>query len=140
MRGHGLPILNLYERTLSLLSCKHVDEVIIGAPLVITQDLITSMNIDVVVRGTTCDLTDKDGHERLDFDYDEKSAGFVRAEAFAVPAKLGILRTLPSRRTLTALQIVARILAQRESFQLRYESKAAKEAAYVAGKVYVEEA
>jgi ethanolamine-phosphate cytidylyltransferase len=30
LRHHGLPILNLYERTLSLLSCKYVDEVIIG--------------------------------------------------------------------------------------------------------------
>ena len=63
LRGHGLPgavgagavqsgggalkrdasssralhaVLNLYERTLSLLSCKYVDEVIIGAPWEIT--------------------------------------------------------------------------------------------------------
>jgi ethanolamine-phosphate cytidylyltransferase len=40
IRGNGLPILNLYERTLSLLSCKYVDEVIIGAPFVISEDLI----------------------------------------------------------------------------------------------------
>ena len=132
--------MNLYERTLSLLSCKHVDEVIIGAPLAITQDLITSMNIDVIVRGTTCDLTDKDGHDRLDFDYDAQSASYVREEAYAVPAKLGILRTIPSRRTMTALQIVARIMSQRDNFTKRYEVKAAKEAAYVAQKTYVVEA
>lgn len=29
-------VLNLYERTLSLLACKYVDEVIIGAPWEIT--------------------------------------------------------------------------------------------------------
>jgi cytidyltransferase-like protein len=139
VRGHGLPILNLYERTLSLLSCKYVDEVIIGAPLVITADLITSMKIDVVVRGTTCDLTDKDGHERLDFDFDASSARYVREEAYAVPARLGILRTIPSARTLTALHIVARIMAQRDAFQRRYVAKAAKEEAYTAGKVYVAE-
>lgn len=52
LRGKGLPILNLYERALSLLSCKVVDEVILGAPWVITEDLIKSMNISVVVKGT----------------------------------------------------------------------------------------
>jgi ethanolamine-phosphate cytidylyltransferase len=51
IRGHGLPILNLYERTLSLLSCKYVDEVIIGAPWVITDDLLKTMNITVVAKG-----------------------------------------------------------------------------------------
>jgi ethanolamine-phosphate cytidylyltransferase len=51
LRGHGMPVLNLYERALSLLSCKYVDEVIIGAPWVITDELITSMNIAVVAKG-----------------------------------------------------------------------------------------
>lgn len=33
-----------------MLSCKYVDEVIIGAPLQVTKDLIVSMNVHVVVR------------------------------------------------------------------------------------------
>ena len=32
-----------------LCSCKHVDDVVIGAPFIITQDLIKSLNIDKVV-------------------------------------------------------------------------------------------
>lgn len=32
------------------LACKHVDDIVIGAPFIITEDLIKSLNIDVVVR------------------------------------------------------------------------------------------
>ena len=35
----------------SVLSCRYVDEVIIGAPLVITEDMMKTMNISVVVKG-----------------------------------------------------------------------------------------
>lgn len=36
-RGPHLPIMNVHERSLSVLSCKFVDEVIIGAPPVMTE-------------------------------------------------------------------------------------------------------
>jgi glycerol-3-phosphate cytidylyltransferase-like family protein len=32
------------------LACKHVDDIVIGAPFIITEDLIKSLNIDKVVR------------------------------------------------------------------------------------------
>jgi glycerol-3-phosphate cytidylyltransferase-like family protein len=32
------------------LACKHVDDIVIGAPFIITEDLIKSLNIDIVVR------------------------------------------------------------------------------------------
>lgn len=50
-RSPHLPILSLHERSLSVLSCKFVDEVIIGAPWVVTQDLLTTFNVSVVVSG-----------------------------------------------------------------------------------------
>lgn len=34
------------------LACKHVDDVIIGAPFVITKDLIKSLNIKKVIKIT----------------------------------------------------------------------------------------
>jgi len=37
------------------LSCKHVDDVVIGAPFILTQDLITSLHINVVVEMTGTD-------------------------------------------------------------------------------------
>jgi glycerol-3-phosphate cytidylyltransferase-like family protein len=34
------------------LACKHVDDVVIGAPFIITKDLITSLNIKKVIHIT----------------------------------------------------------------------------------------
>jgi hypothetical protein len=51
--------MNLHERCLSVLACKWVDEVIMGSPKVLTADLITTFNIDLVVRGT---VSETGGH------------------------------------------------------------------------------
>jgi ethanolamine-phosphate cytidylyltransferase len=48
-KGEHYPIQTLQERMLMTLSCKHVDDVVIGAPFVITNDLIQSLNIKKVV-------------------------------------------------------------------------------------------
>jgi ethanolamine-phosphate cytidylyltransferase len=34
------------------LACKHVDDVVIGAPFILTQDLVTSLNISKVIHIT----------------------------------------------------------------------------------------
>lgn len=39
-KGTNYPIMNLYERTLGVLSCRYVDEVIIGAPWCISSQMI----------------------------------------------------------------------------------------------------
>merc|ERR1712029_1168547 len=48
-RGESFPVVSLQERVLMCLSCKHVDDVVIGAPFILTQDLINSLHISVVV-------------------------------------------------------------------------------------------
>lgn len=40
-KGMNYPIMNIHERTLGVLSCRYVDEVIIGAPFSCTEQLIT---------------------------------------------------------------------------------------------------
>eukprot|EP00448_Togula_jolla_P029195 CAMPEP_0170639874 /NCGR_PEP_ID=MMETSP0224-20130122/39895_1 /TAXON_ID=285029 /ORGANISM="Togula jolla, Strain CCCM 725" /LENGTH=359 /DNA_ID=CAMNT_0010970285 /DNA_START=39 /DNA_END=1115 /DNA_ORIENTATION=+ len=49
------PILTTQERALALLSLRSVDDVILGAPWEVTQELLVSMNISVVVAGTRQD-------------------------------------------------------------------------------------
>uniref|UniRef100_A0A7S3FFP1 ethanolamine-phosphate cytidylyltransferase n=1 Tax=Prasinoderma singulare TaxID=676789 RepID=A0A7S3FFP1_9VIRI len=73
-RGAHFPILNVHERALSVLACRYVDEVVIGAPRHVTRDLISTFNIGLVL----CD------------DLDEVSASSDR-EAYAVPREMGIL-------------------------------------------------
>ena len=51
-RGPHHPIMNLHERSLSVLACRYVDEVVIGAPWDVTRDLLTTFNISLVVHGT----------------------------------------------------------------------------------------
>jgi ethanolamine-phosphate cytidylyltransferase len=52
-KGSNYPIMNLQERVLSVLACKYVSEVVIGAPYVVTSDLIEHFNISVVAHGAT---------------------------------------------------------------------------------------
>lgn len=52
IKGANYPIATLQERVLCVCACKHVDEVIIGAPLEITEDMISTLNIKHVVNGT----------------------------------------------------------------------------------------
>jgi len=47
--GKNYPIMNLHERVLNVLSCGHVDDVIIGAPWAVSDDMITTFNIQKVV-------------------------------------------------------------------------------------------
>jgi ethanolamine-phosphate cytidylyltransferase len=44
-QGDKFPLQTCQERVLMALSCKYVDEVVIGAPYIITKDLINSLNI-----------------------------------------------------------------------------------------------
>jgi len=139
IRGNGLPILNLYERTLSLLSCKYVDEVIIGAPFVITEDLIKSMNVSVVAKGTVSDISNSNGHVTTSLECNQENVGSLIACEYAVPKSLGILREFKSTSSLTALSILKRICVQRQAFETRYDKKSKAEESYQQSKVFVEE-
>ncbi|VDD85403.1 unnamed protein product, partial [Enterobius vermicularis] len=51
-KGGNHPIMSLHERVLSVLAYKPVSEVVIGAPYMITEDLIRRFNVQVVVHGS----------------------------------------------------------------------------------------
>lgn len=40
LRGSHFPLMNLHERSLSVLACRYVDEVIIGAPQEVSNDMV----------------------------------------------------------------------------------------------------
>eukprot|EP00735_Rhodelphis_limneticus_P009263 TRINITY_DN2644_c0_g1::TRINITY_DN2644_c0_g1_i2::g.26020::m.26020 TRINITY_DN2644_c0_g1::TRINITY_DN2644_c0_g1_i2::g.26020 ORF type:complete len:405 (+),score=110.80,sp/Q9ZVI9/PECT1_ARATH/56.45/7e-147,CTP_transf_2/PF01467.21/7.6e-14,CTP_transf_2/PF01467.21/3.9e-12,CTP_transf_2/PF01467.21/5.5e+03,FAD_syn/PF06574.7/1.9,FAD_syn/PF06574.7/1.7e+02,FAD_syn/PF06574.7/73 TRINITY_DN2644_c0_g1_i2:39-1217(+) len=115
-RGHNFPIMNLHERTLSVLSCKYVDEVIIGAPWKVTTDLIRTMNISMVVHGTTSDPSMKPFTGEDD--------------PYQVPKETGIFKEIKSTSNLTASEIIQRIIKNRDAYEKRNESKVKKEEQY----------
>lgn len=128
-RGRGSPMLDLHERALSVLACRYVDECVIGAPAVITDDLITTFNIAVVLRGTVAETR-----------IEGAPPGTSDEARYAVPRVRGMLQTLPSPSATTAGALVDRIVANRIAYEARNRGKAAAEAAYYQDKkAFVEE-
>lgn len=115
-RGGGFPIMNLHERALSVLSCRYVDEVIIGAPWALTADMINSMHITKVVKGENPDQAERPDH--------------TLGPEYQVAAEKGILEVIPSSNPLTASVILERVMKDRETFMARYKRKHASETAY----------
>uniref|UniRef100_A0AAY4BYX4 ethanolamine-phosphate cytidylyltransferase n=1 Tax=Denticeps clupeoides TaxID=299321 RepID=A0AAY4BYX4_9TELE len=62
-KGKNYPIMNIHERTLSVLACRHVSEVVIGAPYTITKDLLDHFKVDLVCHGKTEVFPDRGGYD-----------------------------------------------------------------------------
>ncbi|XP_021763279.1 ethanolamine-phosphate cytidylyltransferase-like [Chenopodium quinoa] len=121
-RGSHQPIMNLHERSLSVLACRYVDEVIIGAPWEVSKDTITTFNISLVVHGTVA--------ESDDFQQEEDNP-------YAVPISMGIFKVIESPLDITTTTIIKRIVANHEAYQKRNEKKAASERKYYEEKTFV---
>nr|GLL36763.1 ethanolamine-phosphate cytidylyltransferase-like [Ipomoea trifida] len=121
-RGAHRPIMNLHERSLSVLACGYVDEVIIGAPREVSKDMITTFNISLVVHGTVA--------EDNDFQKEE-------GNPYAVPISMDIFQVLESPLDITTSTIIRRIVSNHEAYQKRNEKKAESERRYYEGKTYI---
>ena len=110
--------MNLNERTLSVLGCKYVSDVVIDPPWCLTREMIASLNISVVAHGAVHDPNDDD-HE-VDGAHD----------SYRLPKELGIFVPLPSTIDLTVDTIVGRIHNNHEKIQAKINRKAEKEKEY----------
>ncbi|KAL9239058.1 hypothetical protein vseg_013413 [Gypsophila vaccaria] len=121
-RGAHRPIMNLHERSLSVLACRYVDEVIIGAPLEVSKDMIATFNISLVVHGTIA--------EGDDFRQENNNP-------YAVPISMGIFKVIESPLDITTSTIIRRIVSNHEAYQKRNEKKGESEKRYYESKTYV---
>ncbi|PSS17705.1 Ethanolamine-phosphate cytidylyltransferase [Actinidia chinensis var. chinensis] len=121
-RGAHRPIMNLHERSLSVLACRYVDEVIIGAPWEVSKDMITTFNISLVVHGTVAE----------DNDFQKE-----KCNPYAVPISMDIFKLLASPLDITTSTIIRRIVSNHEAYQKRNERKAESERRYYEGKTFV---
>lgn len=119
-RGNHYPIMHLHERSLSVLASRYVDEVIIGAPLEITKDMITTFNISLVVHGTVA----------------EKSLTSEK-DPYEVPKSIGIFRLLESPKDITTTSVAQRIMANHDAYVKRNAKKAKSEKRYYEERKYV---
>lgn len=123
-RGPHQLIMGLHERALSVLACKYADEVIIGAPDVISEDLLLTFGVSLVVRGSVHESGDPASEETR----------------YAVPREKGMFRVLKSPANMTSVTMIKRIVENRAQFEQRQAKKTQTEAEYYKGaKQYVDE-
>jgi cytidyltransferase-like protein len=113
-RGSNFPIMNLNERTLSVLSCRYVSDVVIDPPWVMTREMIAALGISVVAHGSTNDPNDTDAEQ----------------DSYAVPKAMGIYQELASEHELTVETIVGRLQANQERLRAKVEKKMKAENEY----------
>jgi ethanolamine-phosphate cytidylyltransferase len=103
----GMPIMTLQERVLNVLAMRYVDDVIIGAPYVITSQLLEQVGASVVVEGSSATRP-------------------VKVDAHCVPKQQGIFTQIESDYPdLTARQVVRRVLENYSGFAARNKAKEA---------------
>ena len=116
VRGSNFPLMSLNERVLSVLSCRYVDEVIIGAPYTVTKDVLEKIyKVSVVAHGLNSALPDSD-HQ----------------DPYKLPKELGIYQTIQTQYSdVTYNTIIERILKNRLAYEERNRKKEAKELAAI---------
>lgn len=112
-RGSNFPIMNLNERTLSVLSCRHVGDVVIDPPWHLTKEMIAALNISIVAHGNVHDPNDDEG-----------------SDPYEVPKAMGIFQAIPSTVDLTVDDVLQRLHANRERLEKKVEKKMKEENQY----------
>lgn len=134
--GKNSPILNLQERVFNLLALKYVDDVVIGAPLKINEDLIRSLKINKVL----CVKSAKKDNNNKDDYVNNEEIKKQQYDPYEVPKKLGIYEEISYDFDLNNEILVKRILEKREQYVKKYKNKSKKEEIYYKNeKVYLQE-
>merc|ERR1712203_1078993 len=115
-RGYNYPIMNMNERVLSVLGCRYVDDVLLDAPWHITEEMIATMHVSVVARGTVSDA--------------DRRAAVDPRDPHEIPIKMGIHKELQSKVSLTMGEIICRLQSVKEEAEVRLAEKYRKERAW----------
>ena len=110
-KGANYPIMNLHERVLSVLACRYVSEVVIGAPYSVTKEMMDHFKVDLVCHGGTHVADDVDS-----------------SDPYAEPKRRNKFKLIDSGNSMTTEQLVQRIISNRLSFEERNKKKEQKEA------------
>lgn len=108
MGSAAYPLLTMHERLLSVLSCKYVDQVIIGAPYSATKTLLDNISVWKVVHG--CEPRQK--------------VLIGGQDPYEIPRSLGILEEVKTGfEHCTTSNIIRRVLENRKAYEERNSKK-----------------
>jgi hypothetical protein len=91
--------------------------VLIDAPMVVTQEMICSLRINLVLIGSTKDDADDELGETHYVDDAEAQ------DPYRLPRELGMVRVVRSANGSSVMDFVDRIEGQRERFNVKYAAK-----------------
>ena len=111
-KGKYNPVLNINERCLNLLALKYVDDVIFGAPEMITQDLIHNLNVDIVIQFITPKI--------------KEGKCYREDKIYEAAKKVGKLKEVEISGELTNDVLSERIWENKEQYIKKYIKKSAK--------------
>jgi ethanolamine-phosphate cytidylyltransferase len=114
-RGMNLPLMNLHERVLSVLGCRHVDDVLMDAPYEVTADMLASLQITEVVHVVHNDNNNSN---------DENETTLARLQ---VAQDRGMLHRMERTSDFNMGSILQRIQRNQDAFQSRFDRKTAAE-------------
>ena len=95
------------------LACKHVDDVIIGAPYILTKDLVKSINISKVIH-------------IVDSNEDQVLQKYQDIDPYSVAKELGIYEEALVNNDfydITTESVALRVLANKKLFQTKLRAK-----------------
>lgn len=113
-KGFNFPIMNIHERTLSVLAYRCVDEVVIGAPYSVTAEMLDHFHVSLVCHGVTQVSLDSKGDD-----------------PYAEPKRRGVFKVVESGNSLTTEALVQRIVVRRMEYEERNRRKEEKEMAVI---------
>ena len=120
-KGKYFPLMNLQERVLNVLSCKYVDDILIGAPWKITKQVLKSLNVSYVVMTENTKFAPKEFNR-----YD-------------IPKEMGIFKRLETETDYTTDDLMKTIVEQQDKLENQNRNRIQKAKAYVHSHTYVEE-
>jgi len=121
-QGKYWPIMSLQERMLNVLSCRYVDEVVIGCPWVVSRDMVNALHIRVLAISKNNMLSPND---------------LQRYEAVKEFVSIKTLTNLESN--LKTQDLIERIIKDNQKYCKQNESRVKKELKYITEREYVEE-
>lgn len=145
LHGENYPILNLQERVLSALSCRYIDDLVIGSPYKLTREFIINLGIKKVFHGT---INDTRPHLQAQIHNDQDlaringvthnpvtppaspTAHSTSLDPYEYPRQHKMLIELKSPRNLTIKSIIQRVIAQKQAFEAKFEKKSKAEQQY----------
>eukprot|EP00484_Ammonia_sp_Unknown_P023222 CAMPEP_0197045114 /NCGR_PEP_ID=MMETSP1384-20130603/21039_1 /TAXON_ID=29189 /ORGANISM="Ammonia sp." /LENGTH=403 /DNA_ID=CAMNT_0042476681 /DNA_START=38 /DNA_END=1249 /DNA_ORIENTATION=- len=120
-KGRYFPLMNLQERVLNVLSCKYVDDVLIGAPWKITKSVLKSLNVKYVVM-TKNTLFAADQLDR-----------------YQTAKEMGLFKEIETESDYTTEHLMASIAKEQKQLEEQNKKRVARESQYIDNHSYIQE-